>query len=118
MRTKISAHVGVISGIFATLYVMGNLRSLPLVAGATAWARVVTGHHTVLQVRLGIVVSAVSVGAAFVLMALFQACWRCPLPQLTASTCEIDHRHFRFSPLELPKLTMPMGKIDPPNFRN
>jgi hypothetical protein len=69
--TKISAHVGVISGIFTALFVMGDLNSLPLVAGAvgiilaTAWARVVTGHHTPLQVCLGAAVSVVAVMVAF-----------------------------------------------------
>ncbi len=72
--TKISAHVGVISGIFATLFLMGDLNTLPLVAGAvgivfaTAWARVVTGHHTIGQVCLGAVVSVLSVVVALGIM--------------------------------------------------
>jgi len=74
--TKISAHTAVVTGILTALFLMGDLDSLLLVTGAvgivftTAWARVVTGHHSILQVSLGIVVSAVSVGAAFGLMAL------------------------------------------------
>jgi len=73
--TKISAHVGVISGIFTALFVMGDLNTFPLVAGAvgivsaTAWARVVTGHHTLAQVSLGVVVSVLSVILAFGIMA-------------------------------------------------
>jgi membrane-associated phospholipid phosphatase len=77
--TKISAHTAVVSGILTALVLMGDLNLPLLVTGAvgivfaTAWARVVTGHHSVLQVSLGIVVSAVSVAAAFGLMALFQS---------------------------------------------
>jgi hypothetical protein len=77
--TKISAHTAVVTGIITALFLMGDLDG-PILAGgavgtvlATAWARVVTGHHSVLQVSLGIVVSAVSVTAAFGLMALFQS---------------------------------------------
>ncbi|NLF79237.1 MAG: hypothetical protein GX573_26380 [Chloroflexi bacterium] len=75
--TKISAHTAVVTGILTALFLMGDLDSLFLVVGAvsvvcaTAWARVVTGHHSVSQVSLGVVVSVVSVGTAFVLMALF-----------------------------------------------
>jgi len=74
--TKISAHTAVITGILTALFLLGDLDSPLLVGGAvgvvfvTAWARVVTGHHSVVQVSLGIVVSAVSVGVAFVIMAL------------------------------------------------
>jgi hypothetical protein len=69
----------VVSGILTALFLMGDLDSPLLVGGAvgivlaTAWARVVTGHHSVLQVSLGIVVSAVSVAAAYGLIALFQS---------------------------------------------
>jgi hypothetical protein len=75
--TKISAHTAVITGILTALFLMGDLDSPLLVMGAvgavtaTAWARVVTGHHSVLQVSLGIVVSTAAVAAAFALMALF-----------------------------------------------
>jgi hypothetical protein len=74
--TKISAHVGVITGILTTLFLMGDLNTIPLVAGAmgvicvTAWARVVTGHHTLLQVGLGAIVSVASVIIAFGLMTI------------------------------------------------
>jgi len=74
--TKISAHTAVVTGILTALFLMGDLDSPLLVIGAvrivfaTAWARVVTGHHSVLQVSLGIVVSAASVVTAFGLMAL------------------------------------------------
>jgi hypothetical protein len=74
--TKISAHTAVITGILTALFLMGDLDSpLPVIGAvgivcATAWARVVTGHHTVLQVSLGIIVSIISVGAAFGLMLL------------------------------------------------
>ncbi|MCL4237629.1 MAG: hypothetical protein KJ047_05230 [Anaerolineae bacterium] len=75
--TKISAHTAVVTGILTALFLMGDLDSPFLVVGAvsvvcaTAWARVVTGHHSVSQVSLGVVVSAVSVAAAFGLVALF-----------------------------------------------
>jgi hypothetical protein len=74
--TKISAHVGVITGILMTLFLMGDLNTIPLVAGAvgvvgvTAWARVVTGHHTPLQVGLGAVVSVAAVIVAFGFMTI------------------------------------------------
>jgi membrane-associated phospholipid phosphatase len=35
---------------------------------ATGWARVVTGHHSLLQVSLGVIVSFASVTLAFALM--------------------------------------------------
>jgi phosphotransferase system glucose/maltose/N-acetylglucosamine-specific IIC component len=75
--TKISAHTAVVTGILTALFLMGDLDSPLLVIGAvgivcaTAWARVVTGHHSVLQVCLGIVASTAAVAAAFALMALF-----------------------------------------------
>jgi len=75
--TKISAHTAVVTGILTALFLMGDLDSPLLVGGAvgivfaTAWARVVTGHHSLVQVSLGIVVSTVSVGIAFALVALF-----------------------------------------------
>jgi len=75
--TKISAHTAVVTGILAALFLMGDLNSPFLIIGAvgmvtaTAWARVVTGHHTLLQVSLGIVGSTAAVAAAFTLMALF-----------------------------------------------
>ncbi|MBN1964585.1 MAG: hypothetical protein JW910_08055 [Anaerolineae bacterium] len=68
--TKVSAHTAVVTGILVTLFLMGDLDSPCLVAGAvgivgaTAWARVVTGHHSVLQVSLGIMVSTTAVIAA------------------------------------------------------
>lgn len=74
--TKISVHTAVVTGILTALLLMGDLNSPLLVIGAagivcaTAWARVVTGHHSVLQVSLGIIVSIISVGAAFGLMLL------------------------------------------------
>lgn len=78
--TKISAHTAVVTGILTALFLMGDLDSPLLMIGAvgivcaTAWARVVTGHHTVGQVSLGIVVSTAAVAAAYALMALFWAC--------------------------------------------
>ena len=75
--TKISAHAAVVTGILTAFLLMGELNSLPLVVGAvgivllTGWARVSTGHHSWVQVGLGILVSAASVGAAFGLMTLF-----------------------------------------------
>ncbi len=72
--TKISAHTAVVTGIATALILMGNLNSIALVIGAgavilaTAWARVVTGQHSLLQVGLGIVVSATSVLIAFTIM--------------------------------------------------
>ncbi|MBI5957352.1 MAG: hypothetical protein HY866_01360 [Chloroflexi bacterium] len=74
--TKISAHAAVISGIVSAFVVLGEIDSMPLaLAGvgavlATAWARVVTGHHTLTQVSLGIIVSITSVLAAAVLVSL------------------------------------------------
>ncbi len=78
--TKISAHTAVVTGILTALFLMGDLDSPLLVSGAvgivcaTAWARVVTGHHTLLQVSLGIIVSIISVVTAFGLMLLSQGC--------------------------------------------
>ncbi|HEX3050375.1 MAG TPA: hypothetical protein VHP83_06960 [Aggregatilineaceae bacterium] len=75
--TKISVHVAVISGIMLALLLMGELSSIPWLIGAigvvlaTAWARLVTGHHSLLQVSLGITVSTISVLLAFGLLALF-----------------------------------------------
>ena len=74
--TKISAHTAVVTGILTALLLMGDLNSPFLITGAvgmvtaTAWARVVTGHHTVLQVSLGIVVSMTSVFTAYGVMTL------------------------------------------------
>jgi hypothetical protein len=65
--TKISAHTAVVTGILTALVLMGDLDSPLLVTGAvgivcaTAWARVVTGHHTLLQVTLAVPVSVVAV---------------------------------------------------------
>jgi hypothetical protein len=64
----------VVTGILTTLFGMGDLDSPLLIGGAvgivvaTAWARVVTGHHSVLQVCLGIGVSIISVAAAYEVM--------------------------------------------------
>jgi membrane-associated phospholipid phosphatase len=75
--TKISAHVGVITGILTTFLVLGDLNRVPLVIGAvaiilaTAWARVVTGHHTLLQVSLGAGVSVVAVLLTWSLMTVW-----------------------------------------------
>lgn len=74
--TKISAHTAVVTGILTALFLMGDLNSPFLIIGAvgmvtaTAWARVVTGHHTVLQVSLGIVVSMTSVFTAYGVLTL------------------------------------------------
>lgn len=74
--TKISAHTAVVTGILTALLLMDDLNSPFLIIGAvgmvtaTAWARVVTGHHTVLQVSLGIVVSMTSVFTAYGVMTL------------------------------------------------
>ena len=76
--TKISVHVAVITGIAAALFVMGDLNSILLVAGAlvailaTAWARLVTGNHSLLQVGLGMVVSVSSVLLALGIMSIWQ----------------------------------------------
>ncbi len=75
--TKISVHVAVITGIATALFVMGDLNSLLLVSGAlvvimaTAWARMVTGNHSLLQVGLGMAVSVFSVLLAFGLFSLW-----------------------------------------------
>ena len=59
---------------------MGDLDSPLLVigavgiVGAVAWARVVTGHHTLWQVSLGMIVSFISVVTAFGLILLSQRC--------------------------------------------
>lgn len=74
--TKVSGHTAVVTGIACALIVMGDLDTPLLVSGAvgvvvaTAWARLVTGNHTTLQAVLGILVSAVAVGAAYGLMTL------------------------------------------------
>ena len=78
--TKISAHTAVVTGIFTALFLMGDLDSPLLVigavgiVGAVAWARVVTGHHTLWQVSLGMIVSFISVVTAFGLILLSQRC--------------------------------------------
>lgn len=78
--TKISAHTAVVTGIFTALFLMGDLDSPLLMIGAvgivcaTAWARVVTGHHTLWQVSLGMIVSFISVVTAFGLILLSQRC--------------------------------------------
>lgn len=71
--TKVSAHTAVVNGILVALVTMGDIDT-PLLIGAavaavaaTAWARVATGHHTVLQVSLGLVVSTTAVFAACLL---------------------------------------------------
>ncbi len=71
--TKVSAHTAVVNGILVALVAMGDIDT-PLLIGAavaavaaTAWARVATGHHTVLQVSLGLVVSTTAVFAACLL---------------------------------------------------
>lgn len=75
--TKISAHTAVVAGIASALVAMGELDTIPLVLGgtgvvlATAWARMVTGHHTLLQVSLGIAVSAASVLVTYGMMFLW-----------------------------------------------
>jgi membrane-associated phospholipid phosphatase len=72
--TKISAHTAVVTGILTALFLMGDLHSPLLVGGAvgivlaTAWARVVTGHHSVLQVSLGIGVGVISVCLTFIIL--------------------------------------------------
>jgi len=74
--TKISAHTAIVTGIATALLVMGDLNSVLLMLGAvavvaaTAWARVVTGNHSVTQVALGITVSVSSVLLAFGLVSL------------------------------------------------
>jgi hypothetical protein len=76
--TKISVHVAVITGIATALVVMGDLNTLKLIGGAclvvaaTAWARIVTGNHTRVQIALGILVSAISVVLAYGLMSLWR----------------------------------------------
>ena len=78
--TKISAHTAVVAGIFTAPFLMGDLDSPLLVigavgiVGAVAWARVVTGHHTLWQVSLGMIVSFISVVTAFGLILLSQRC--------------------------------------------
>ena len=57
---------------------MGDLNTLPLieaavaVIAAVAWARLVTGNHTHLQIALGILVSVVSVVLAYGLISLWR----------------------------------------------
>ncbi len=74
--TKISIHVAVVSGIALVLILMGELDSVSWnlaavgVVAATAWARIVTGHHSLVQVGLGIVVSVSSVLTAFALLSI------------------------------------------------
>jgi hypothetical protein len=76
--TKISIHVAVVTGIAAALVAMGDLNTLPLIGAAVvviaavAWARLVTGNHTRLQIALGILVSVVSVVIAYGLMSLWR----------------------------------------------
>jgi hypothetical protein len=74
--TKLSIHVAVISGIALALILMGELdtplrvEAVVVVVAATAWARIVTGHHTPAQVGLGVIVSSASVLAAFALLSI------------------------------------------------
>lgn len=76
--TKISAHTAIITGIVTALILLGDLHSIPLVLGAVvvvlavAWARLVTGNHSLTQVVLGMAVSIVSVLLAFGLVALWR----------------------------------------------
>jgi len=76
--TKISVHVAVITGIATALFVMGDLDNVLLVSGAlaailaTAWARLVTGNHSLLQVGLGMAVSVLSVLLAAGLFSFWQ----------------------------------------------
>jgi membrane-associated phospholipid phosphatase len=76
--TKISVHVAVITGIAFALIVMGDLNTVLLVSGAlvavlaTAWARMVTGNHSLMQVALGMAVSVLSVLLACGLFSLWQ----------------------------------------------
>jgi membrane-associated phospholipid phosphatase len=57
---------------------MGDLNTLPLIGAAVAviaavaWARMVTGNHTRIQIALGILVSVVSVVLAYGLMSLWR----------------------------------------------
>ncbi|MCD4684495.1 MAG: hypothetical protein K8S97_00975 [Anaerolineae bacterium] len=75
--TKISAHTAILCGIVTALMSMGELSTPGLMLAAavavvaTGWARIVTGHHTVLQVGLGIVVSASAVLITFVLTSIW-----------------------------------------------
>jgi hypothetical protein len=60
--TKISAHLAVISGCFTALLLLGDLSGAVLISvgiiviGLTAWARLATKNHSLLQVILGILV--------------------------------------------------------------
>jgi hypothetical protein len=74
--TKISVHTAVVAGITTALVAMGELNTVPLVLGAAVvvlavgWARMVTGHHTIQQVGLAVLVSVGSVCAAWMVMPL------------------------------------------------
>jgi membrane-associated phospholipid phosphatase len=76
--TKISAHTAIVTGIAVALILMGDLNSPLLMLGAavvvfaTAWARMVTGNHSLTQVLLGIAVSSSAVFLAFGLMELWR----------------------------------------------
>jgi hypothetical protein len=72
--TKISIHTAVVSGCLTGLWVLGKL-TLPLLAIAaililigTAWARMETKNHTLLQVVLGALVGGVPVLLVFPLV--------------------------------------------------
>lgn len=72
--TKISIHVAVISGCLTGLLVLNKLDSLELKLVAliilflTAWARIKTKNHTMLQVTLGAVVGCLPVLVVFPLV--------------------------------------------------
>jgi hypothetical protein len=68
--TKISIHMGVASGCFATLWIVGKLTPLLILVCIAlllllAWARIQTKNHTIGQVVLGCVVGIGSVLLVF-----------------------------------------------------
>ncbi len=72
--TKISAHAAVATGCFSTLVILGKAGT-PVVEVAllilvilTVWARVVTRHHTITQVILGVLVGVLPVFVVFPLV--------------------------------------------------
>lgn len=72
--TKISGHTAIIATIMFGLLALGELDTPLLIVlafgavGATGWARIVTGNHTLKQVVLGVLVSSGAVLIAAALM--------------------------------------------------
>ncbi|GAB4531509.1 MAG: hypothetical protein OHK0046_52300 [Anaerolineae bacterium] len=72
--TKVSTHVAVVTGCAVGVLLLEPRVSVPgllitvVLIGSTAWARIVTRHHTATQVALGILTGALPVLVTFPLL--------------------------------------------------